>query len=267
MTVWYDMTVKVYPVRCLRYCFEVDTSSSTILSFYDYLFPNNNLLIPEKGSVDFDTASLTFDVVPTVIYNTHQSFSNSPYLGFFLIADGNRMIGIEKADVVEYYTNVIKIILLDNPPLLNLKRPYLGIRVIQGSPQNPYATQKQIQNTVRVTSSLYADNVSALNVFEGPKVWRSTSDRINAHVQKTSTSNTCSTRGTITRCRPNALCPGGVGVDVKHGSYARYMGRLKGGKPYRAEPVPPNYGLRIPFNPAAPVYGNKTLKTSIVKCL
>ena len=37
-----------------------------------------------------------------------------------------------------------------------------------------------------------------------------------------------STRSTITGNKPGAMTPGGYGVDVKHGSYARYLGKLKG---------------------------------------
>ena len=37
-----------------------------------------------------------------------------------------------------------------------------------------------------------------------------------------------SLRSTITSLRPGALTPGGIGVDVKHGSYARYLALKKG---------------------------------------
>lgn len=36
-----------------------------------------------------------------------------------------------------------------------------------------------------------------------------------------------STSTSITRNRPGAMAPGGVGVDVKHGSYARYLAKIK----------------------------------------
>ena len=38
-----------------------------------------------------------------------------------------------------------------------------------------------------------------------------------------------STRSTITGNRPGAMTPGGQGVDVKHGSYDRYLSKKKGG--------------------------------------
>ena len=37
-----------------------------------------------------------------------------------------------------------------------------------------------------------------------------------------------STKQTLTRLRPGALSPGGEGVEVKHGSYERYLLKLKG---------------------------------------
>ena len=37
-----------------------------------------------------------------------------------------------------------------------------------------------------------------------------------------------SVRSTITSNRPGGMSPGGNGVDVKHNSYARYLGKLKG---------------------------------------
>jgi hypothetical protein len=58
--------------------------------------------------------------------------------------------------------------------------------------------------------------------------------------------------------------PGGVGVDIKHNSYHRYLNRLKGKGPLRRGVIPPYYGVPIPFNRAFPVYGGKTVKTDIV---
>ena len=36
-----------------------------------------------------------------------------------------------------------------------------------------------------------------------------------------------SLRSSVTSCKPGSMAPGGKGVDVKHGSYARYLGKLK----------------------------------------
>jgi hypothetical protein len=95
------------------------------------------------------------------------------------------------------------------------------------------------------------------------------SDRKEPHVQRVvsgsgSAYGASSTRRTITRLRPGALSPGGSGVDIKHNSYDRYLNRLKGKGPIRRGVIPPNYGVPIPFNKAYPIYGGKTIKTSIV---
>jgi len=67
-----------------------------------------------------------------------------------------------------------------------------------------------------------------------------------------------------TSSRPGCQTPGGKGCDIKHNSYDRYLNRLKGKGPLRRGPVPPAFGAPIPFNPALPVYGGKTMKTNIV---
>ena len=67
-----------------------------------------------------------------------------------------------------------------------------------------------------------------------------------------------------TSSRPGCQTPGGVGCDIKHNSYDRYLNRLKGKGPLRRGPIPPTFGAPIPFNPAFPVYGGKTVKTNIV---
>jgi hypothetical protein len=95
------------------------------------------------------------------------------------------------------------------------------------------------------------------------------SDRSHPHVQKVvsgsgSTYGGNSLKRTLTRLRPGALSPGGAGVDIKHNSYDRYLLRLKGKGPVRRGVIPPKFGTPVPFNPAFPVYGGKTMKTSIV---
>jgi hypothetical protein len=156
-------------------------------------------------------------------------------------------------------------------------------------PASQYQRQKIIQNTVRVKSSLYTMNLGALNVYQRPRTmfsvvensgstyvvppgvnWNQMSDRKDPHVQTVvtgsgSTYGASSTKRTITRLRPGALSPGGSGVDIKHNSYDRYLNRLKGKGPVRRGPVPPTFGQPyIPFNRAYPIYGGKTIKTSIV---
>ena len=157
------------------------------------------------------------------------------------------------------------------------------------NPATQYQRQKIIQNTVRVKSSLYTMNLGALNVYQKPNKtysladnsgatyivspgvnWNQMSDRKDPHVQVVksgsgSTYGASSTRRTITRLRPGALSPGGSGVDIKHNSYERYLNRIKGKGPVRRGIIPPTFGQPyIEFNRAFPVYGGKTIKTSIV---
>ena len=155
-------------------------------------------------------------------------------------------------------------------------------------PASQYQRQKIIQNTVRVQSSLYTMNLAGLSAYKKPlntpqfveqngsgyiapaKVnWNQMSDRPKPANQLTKVASgtsyhTSSTRHTITRLRPGAMSPGGVGVDIKHNSYDRYLNRLKGKTVLRRGIIPPNFGTEIPFNNVFPVYGGKTVKTSII---
>jgi len=155
-------------------------------------------------------------------------------------------------------------------------------------PASQYQRQKLIQNTVRVYASLYTMNLAGLagyqrplntpqlvqqdgNVYLAPATvyWNQMSDRArpahqNAKIASGSTYHTSSTRHTITRNRPGAMSPGGVGCDIKHNSYDRYLNKIKGKAPLRRGIIPPNYGEPIPFNRAFPVYGGKTVKTAII---
>jgi hypothetical protein len=156
-------------------------------------------------------------------------------------------------------------------------------------PASQYQTQKIIQNTVRVKSSLYSMNLAALNVYQKPNYlpqivdisgtnyisggnvnWNQMSDRKEPHIQnvKTASGSTygaSSTKSSVVRLRPGSMSPGGVGVDIKHNSYERYLNRIKGKAPLRRGVIPANYGSPyIPFNRAYPIYGGKIMKTSIV---
>jgi hypothetical protein len=103
-----------------------------------------------------------------------------------------------------------------------------------------------------------------------PRVcWNQMSDRPEPSVQRATIPTgyyTSSNRRhtSVTSSRPGCQTPGGVGCDIKHNSYDRYLNRLKGKGPLRRGVVPPTFGLPIPFNPALPVYGGKTIKTNIV---
>jgi hypothetical protein len=130
-------------------------------------------------------------------------------------------------------------------------------------------TQKRIQNTVRVPSSLYTQNLGALSSFQFPYPqyrvnWQQSSDRRERHIQLvTVPTRGSSLRSSITRFdRPGCASPGGAGVDMKHGSYQRYLNRIMAKGPLRSEIGPDRLG--IPFNPAFPIYGGKTYKTTII---
>jgi hypothetical protein len=183
-----------------------------------------------------------------------------------------------------------KNVLVGNPkyvaPIYNCRN--CNFNLAGNDPATQYQRQKIIQNTVRVYASLYTANLGALTAYKKPLPtpqlveqagtvyevpggvnWNQMSDRYRPSVQvnKTASGSTyhpSSTRHTIVRNRPNAMSPGGVGVDIKHNSYERYLNRLKGKGPLRRGVIPPQYGEPIPFNRAFPIYGGKTIKTDIV---
>jgi len=173
-------------------------------------------------------------------------------------------------------------IVFNNPSkLLGLPAFYYRARscdtnLTSNTPANQYQRLKQIQNTVRVYASLYTANLGPLTVYQKPGPgthnvgWNQMSDRVVPSVQKTvvPTGTNCALNRkhtSVTSSRPGCQSPGGVGCDIKHNSYDRYLNRLKGRGPLRRGVVPPGYGVPvIPFNRAYPVYGAKTLKTNIV---
>ena len=127
------------------------------------------------------------------------------------------------------------------------------------------AEQKRIWNTVRVPASEYSMNKAALTVAEQkPKSiigvnWNQMSDRAlaaNSQVSRIRVvpSHGNSTMRSLTRDRPGSQTPGGKGVDIKHGSYARYLARLKGKGPLRTQND----------TNLTPVQGNKTKSYGIV---
>lgn len=106
---------------------------------------------------------------------------------------------------------------------------------------DPIATQLLIQKQRRVASSLFLSSLAAVTVtgLEGDNDpigqysyvnWNQMSDRAVPHVGTGKVpSHGNSTRTSITRHRPGSARTGGTGVDVKHGSYQRYINRKKGG--------------------------------------
>ncbi len=142
-------------------------------------------------------------------------------------------------------------------------------------------TQKRIWNTVRVPGSEYTMNLGALSVYVKPSIsmyhdvnWNQMSDRpipSNSNVTHINTvpSRGSTTRSSVTRDRPGSQAPGGKGVDIKHGSYSRYLARLKGRGPLRTQrdttltsAIQGPTGQDIAM--LARVYGNKTKSFGIV---
>jgi 5-methylcytosine-specific restriction endonuclease McrBC GTP-binding regulatory subunit McrB len=115
----------------------------------------------------------------------------------------------------------------------------------QFSNQNNIYNVKRIENTVRVPSSEYTMNKSALNVYTPPKSqfayvnWNQMSDRAVPGVTRSVVpSHGNSTKSSLTRMRPGSTSAPGKGVDMKHGSYDRYLARLKGKSVIRTNPNP-----------------------------
>lgn len=151
---------------------------------------------------------------------------------------------------------------------------------------NQFQRLKLIQKTVRVNSSLYAMNRAALTVYKRPTdatygvCWNQQSDRPSPSISRATvpsgsgSSMAVSHKGgqwgyggrsfTQTCSRPGGQTPGGIGCDIKHNSYARYLNRIKGKGPLRQQGAPVNFGGYLPFNLAYPVYGGKTMKTGII---
>jgi len=147
------------------------------------------------------------------------------------------------------------------------------------TPADQYQKLKLIQNTVRVYGSLYTANLGPLTAYKQPisdpnnglygVCWNQMSDRPVPSIQRatipTGYHTAMNRRHTsVTSSKPGCQTPGGIGCDIKHNSYDRYLNRLKGKGPMRRGVILPTFGKPIPFNPAFPIYGGKTTKTSIV---
>lgn len=132
-------------------------------------------------------------------------------------------------------------------------------------------TQKRIWNQVRAYSSIYTMATASVNVggsssnlpisqYNGVN-WNQMSDRNRPSSQNTIVpTRGNSTRSSITRERPGACSPGGKGVDIKHGSYDRYLARRKS-----------NLVRTQVSSTSLPQYGNKTktygmLSRTCVQC-
>lgn len=131
------------------------------------------------------------------------------------------------------------------------------------NPTDPVAVfqnQQRIWNTVRIDFSQYLMNKASLTAYEPSEKnrvnWNQQSDRVRPHIQLTVVpSHGNSTKHSITRNRPGAGSPGGIGCDIKFNSYARYLNRIKGRAPLRRESKPLLNGQ---------VKGGKYYKTNII---
>ena len=106
------------------------------------------------------------------------------------------------------------------------------------SPWNQKVIEKQIQNQVRVSESQMIDVKGAVTigtdylnypVNSSNYPFKNMSDRRSAHFMEYTNVPTRgnSVKSSITSNKPGSMTPGGTGVDVKHGSYYRYLGKLK----------------------------------------
>jgi len=117
--------------------------------------------------------------------------------------------------------------------------------------QKNIVTQRLIWNGSRISSSEYTTILAAQTARGGANnsvLWNQQSDRAmpgqpTAYVPRTRT-----------RGRPGSLGPVAKGVDVKHGSYARYLNRKKG------------IVLRTPVSDPLPTpkWGNKQYAVGII---
>lgn len=111
---------------------------------------------------------------------------------------------------------------------------------------NTLQIQKDIQKQIHVSSSLYAMNLSSLyissNNISNNNRWHNASDRKQAHGLKNSVN---------TSIKPN------YGIDIKHNSYSRYLGRIKS-QHLKSE------NINTPSS--KPLYGNKTFKLGLIAC-
>ena len=142
--------------------------------------------------------------------------------------------------------------------------------------------QKQIQRTVRIPCSLYTMNLSALSTYQAPSTtyvpiqatgslylappsvnWNQISDRAVPHSQPiVNYGNANSYKRSKLRLRPGAMSVGGTGVDIKHGSYDRYLNRLKGKSSLKKGTTKPS------LSPSTDkYYGNKQYKEAISSCI
>jgi hypothetical protein len=90
------------------------------------------------------------------------------------------------------------------------------------TPQTKYQIDQIINKQVRMDSSLYISKRVRASVPIKNGVWNNMSDQQVPSIQKKYMNYSAYP------AYPGGMTPGGSGVDVKHGSYARYLNKLKG---------------------------------------
>ena len=101
------------------------------------------------------------------------------------------------------------------PPSYSRKRVWRP----NNTPAAAYQRNQIIDRTVRLPASMFTMNLGSLSASV-QKTWHPQSDRAAPSRQM---------YHTTASSRPGGQSPGGVGCDVKHGSYDRYLNRLKAG--------------------------------------
>ena len=101
---------------------------------------------------------------------------------------------------------------------------------------NKFMTYKKIQKQTNISQSTYLNNLNPFEVtkkqnylYQGLKNYaKVSSDREHPSLNKVIINrNTSSLKGSKTSLKPGSLSAGGIGVDIKHNSYDRYLAKLK----------------------------------------
>jgi len=129
----------------------------------------------------------------------------------------------------------------------NIYKFQKGSRDNSSIPVSEIQIQKEIQNQIRVPSSEYTMNKSSLsinneNLNSNNKNWHNMSDRKNKHGKINQINSSI---------KPNS------GIDVKHNSYARHLGKIKS----------QNLKTENSRSVIIPLFGNKTKKFGISNCI
>ena len=121
---------------------------------------------------------------------------------------------------------------------------------------NEIHTQQLIQKTVSVEQSLYSMIKGSFNIYDFSRQtklnWNQSSDRNEKHKTKINIPRH------LTRLKPGKLSAAGAGVDVKHGSYNRYLAQKKQKSIRQDKNVTTNINSVV-----IPKYGNKRYKLGI----